>query len=343
MISVGLVGGTGYAGSELLRLLLGHPHVALKVVTSRQEVGNALTDVHPQLRQHIDLRFTEPSVQALSDCDVVFFATPHAAAMHQVPELLDAGIRVIDLSADFRLKDADLWSDWYGEPHACPDLIEEAVYGLPEINRAHIGDARLIACPGCYPTAVLLGLLPLLEQGVISLEGLVADAKTGVSGAGKTLKTPFLFGEMSESFKAYGVAGHRHLPEIRQELELAANAPVGLTFVPHLVPMVRGIHATLYARMTGSERDMQLLFESRYAHEPFVDVQPPGSTPETRTVRGANDCRLAVHCPEGSDTIVVLSVVDNLVKGAAGQGVQCFNLMYGLKESTGLDGPALLP
>lgn len=343
MISVGVVGGTGYTGSELLRLLAGHPAVELKVVTSRQEAGRALTDIHPHIRAYADLRFSEPSPEALAKCDVVFFATPHAAAMHLVPDLLAAGIRVIDLSADFRLRDAQLWADWYGEPHACPELIDEAVYGMPEVNREPIVDARLVACPGCYPTAVLLGLMPLLENGVVGFDNLIADAKTGVSGAGKSLKTPFLYGEMAESFKAYGVAGHRHLPEIRQELARAAGAPVGVTFVPHLAPMIRGIHATLYAQPVGQPGDLQTLFEKRYAAEPFVDILPAGSTPETRSVRGANDCRIAVHRAAGSDTIVVLSVVDNLVKGAAGQGVQCLNLMQGFDESEGLRTPALLP
>lgn len=342
-VPVGIVGGTGYTGAELLRLLAVHPGVRLQTVTSRAEAGRPLAEVHPHLRGETDLVFSSPSAEALGDCEVVFFATPHAAAMHLVPDLLSAGKRVVDLSADFRLQDADVWADWYGESHACPELIGEAVYGLPERNRAQIGEARLVACPGCYPTAVLLGLLPLLESGAVGLEGLIADAKTGVSGAGRTLKTPFLFGEMAESFKAYGVAGHRHLPEIRQGLETIAGAPVELTFVPHLVPMIRGIHATLYARSIGFEADAQHLFEARYADEPFVDVLPAGGTPETRSVRGANHCRIAVHRPSGSDTVVVLSVIDNLVKGAAGQAVQCFNLMHGLDEAAGLRTPALVP
>lgn len=340
---VGLVGGTGYTGAELLRLLADHPGVRLTAATSRAEAGSRLADAYPHLRGHTELSFVAPSLEALSDCDVVFFATPHAAAMHLVPELLEAGKRVIDLSADFRLRDPDLWAAWYGEPHACPELIEEAVYGLPERNRDQLATARLVACPGCYPTAVVLGLMPLLENGAVAMEGLIADAKTGVSGAGRTLKTPFLFGEMAESFKAYGVAGHRHLPEIQQCLASIAGSPVGLTFVPHLVPMIRGIHATLYARAIGGEADLQRLFETRYADEPFVDVMPVGTMPETRSVRGANTCRLAVHRPGDGDTLVVLSVIDNLVKGAAGQAVQCFNLMNGLDETTGLTTPALLP
>lgn len=342
-INIGIVGGTGYTGSELLRLLAGHPRAAVTAVTSRSEAGRRLTDAYPHLRGYYDLSFSEPDPGALAGCDVVFFATPHAAAMHLVPDLLEAGQRVVDLSADFRLTDPDLWAQWYGEPHACPDLLGEAVYGLPELHRAEIAGARLVACPGCYPTAVVLALTPLLDADVVSTSGLIADAKTGVSGAGRNLKTPFLFGEMGESFKAYAVAGHRHLPEIRQVLGGIAEGEVDVSFVPHLVPMIRGIFATCYARLTKPDADLQALFESRYAGEPFVDVLPAGGMPETREVRGANTCRLAVHRPGGGDTVVVLAAIDNLVKGAAGQAVQCFNLMYGLPETAGLEAPGILP
>lgn len=342
-INIGIVGGTGYTGSELLRLLAGHPRAAVTAVTSRSEAGRRLTDAYPHLRGYYDLSFSEPDPGALAGCDVVFFATPHAAAMHLVPELLEAGQRVVDLSADFRLTDPDLWAQWYGEPHACPELIGEAVYGLPELHRAEIAGARLVACPGCYPTAVVLALTPLLDADVVSTSGLIADAKTGVSGAGRNLKTPFLFGEMGESFKAYAVAGHRHLPEIRQVLGGIAEGDVDISFVPHLVPMIRGIFATCYARLTKPDADLQALFEARYAGEPFIDVLPPGGMPETREVRGANTCRLAVHRPGGGDTVVVLAAIDNLVKGAAGQAVQCFNLMYGLPETAGLEAPGILP
>ncbi len=342
-LQVGIVGGTGYTGSELLRLLLPHPGVDVATVTSRAETGRPLAEAYPHLRGITDLVFREPDTAALSGCDVVFFATPHAAAMHLVPELRAAGQRVIDLSADFRLRDPDVWAQWYGEPHACPDLIDTAVYGLPERHRASLRDAQLVACPGCYPTSIILAMLPLLEAGLADPARLVADAKTGVSGAGRTLKTPFLFGEMAESFKAYGVAGHRHLPEIRQVLGNVTAGDVGLTFVPHLVPMVRGIHATCYLDVPDRDADLQALFEQRYAGEPFVDVMPPGATPETRTVRGSNTCRLAVHRPGDGDTVVVLSVIDNLVKGAAGQAVQCLNLMAGFEETAGLMSPALVP
>ena len=344
---IGIVGGTGYAGAELLRLLSAHPHAEVVAVTSRGDAGTSVADAYPQLRGVIDLDFVEPSTANLADCDIVFFATPHAAAMHDVPALLGAGKRVIDLSADFRLKDADEWAAWYGVEHVCPDLIEHAVYGMPELNREQIAGADLVAAPGCYPTAVVLGFKPLIDAGLVDAASLIADAKTGVSGAGKSLKPGFLFAEMQESFKAYGVAGHRHLPEIRQALGEMAGGKVGLTFVPHLVPMIRGIHATLYARLSdsseGSVEALQALYENAYVDEPFVDVLPAGAAPETRHVRGGNMCRMAVHRPGGGDTVVVLSVIDNLIKGAAGQAVQCFNLMIGADENCALAAPGPLP
>lgn len=340
---IGIVGGTGYAGAELLRLLSQHPQARVRAVTSRGDAGTPVAEAYPQLRGVVDLDFAEPSAETLADCDIVFFATPHAAAMHDVPALLEAGKRVIDLSADFRLRDPQLWAQWYGVEHACPALIERAVYGMPEINRAAIGGADLVACPGCYPTAIILGFKPLIDAGLVDTQHLIADAKTGVSGAGKSLKPGFLFAEMQESFKAYGVAGHRHLPEIRQVLgDLAGGTDVGVTFVPHLVPMIRGIHATLYGQLT-SAADLQSIFERAYASEAFVDVLGTGATPETRHVRGANMCRIAVHRPGEGDTVVVLSVIDNLVKGAAGQAVQCFNLMIGADETCALAAPGALP
>lgn len=343
MIKVGVIGGTGYAGAELVRLLAGHPEVRLRHVTSRQEAGTALADIYPNLRGRIDLILEPPEAERLGDCDVVFFATPHGAAMTMAPALLEAGARVIDISADFRLRDAAVWERWYGRPHACPAYLEQAVYGLPEVHRAAIREARLVACPGCYPTAIELGFLPLLEAGVVSVQGLIADAKTGVSGGGRSAKIGFLFSEVSDSFKAYAADGHRHLPETRQALDLMAGAPVDLTFVPHLAPMVRGIHATLYARLNDPGVDLQGLFEERFAGEPFVDVMPAGAHPETRSVRGANVCRIAVHRPQDGNTVVVLSVIDNLVKGASGQAVQNMNIMFGLDESSGLEGIAAMP
>lgn len=344
MIKVGIVGGTGYTGVELLRLLAQHPEVQVEAITSRSEAGVRVCDMYPNLRGHYDtLAFSEPDPTRLGACDAVFFATPHGVAHALAGELLEQGTRVIDLSADFRLRDAEVWAEWYGQPHGAPDLLEEAVYGLPEMHRNRIRQARLIAVPGCYPTAVQLALLPLLEAGLIDTGHIIADCKSGVTGAGRGAKVPSLLAEASESMKAYGAAGHRHLPEISQGLGDAAQGPVGLTFVPHLTPMIRGIHATLYGRLTSEPGDLQALFEQRFADEPFVDVMPAGSHPETRSVKGTNVCRLAVHRPAGGDTVVVLSVIDNLVKGASGQAIQNLNLMFGFAEDTGLAAPALMP
>ena len=343
MIKVGIVGGTGYTGVELLRLLAQHPMVELKAVTSRTEAGMLVSQMYPNLRGRVDLPFSEPTLESLGACDVVFFATPNGVAMKQVPELLAQGVKVIDLAADFRLKDPAEWQQWYGMPHTSPDLLAEAVYGLPEVNREAIKTARLVANPGCYPTAVQLGFLPLLKAGLIDSQSLIADAKSGVSGAGRKAEVATLLCEAGDSFKAYGVAGHRHLPEIKQGLATMSGASVGLTFVPHLLPMIRGIHATLYARLTADVSDIQALYEQTYQNEAFVDVLPAGSHPETRSVRGANMCRMAVHRPQGGNTVVILSVIDNLVKGAAGQAVQNMNIMCGLPETTGLNHIALLP
>ncbi len=342
MIKVGIVGGTGYTGVELLRLLAGHPQAELRVITSRVDAGTPVSQMFPSLRGHIELAFTHPDQARLDQCDVVFFATPNGIAMQQVRALLDAGVRVIDLAADFRIKDIAEWEKWYGMTHACPDLVAEAVYGLPEVNRAQIKQARLVANPGCYPTAVQLGFIPLLEAGLLEESSLIADAKSGVSGAGRKAEIPTLFSEASDNFKAYGVAGHRHLPEIKQGLAIVSGKPVGLTFVPHLTPMIRGIHATLYGRLK-QDADLQSLYEQRYANEVFVDVMPMGNMPETRSVRGSNTCRIAVHRPQGGDTVVVLSVIDNLVKGAAGQAVQNMNIMFGLPETAGINLIPLLP
>jgi len=342
MIKVAIVGGTGYTGVELLRLLSNHPDVDIRLITSRSEAGMPVSDMFPNLRGHVDLLFSEPDDEALAKCDVVFFATPHTVAMSSVPALMQRGVRVIDLSADFRLKDTDLWAQWYNTPHTCPEYAEQAVYGLPELNRSQIRDAQLVAVAGCYPTAVQLGFYPLLKAGLIDPMQLIADAKSGTSGAGRKAALGTLLTEAGESMKAYGVSGHRHLPEIRQTLTQMAGGDIGLTFVPHLTPMIRGIHATLYGRLK-HQVDLQALFEQHYADEPFVDVMPAGAHPETRSVRGANVCRLAVHQPQGDNTVVVLSVIDNLVKGASGQAIQCMNIMFGLTETQGLHSIATLP
>ena len=347
MLKIGVVGGTGYTGVELLRLIVQHPEAELVCITSRSEDGLPVADLFPNLRGHVDIAFSDPATAPLKECDVVFFATPNGIAMQHAVALMDAGVKLIDLAADFRLKDEAEWTAWYKDAtktgkHACPELLEQAVYGLPEVNREQIKTAQLVANPGCYPTAVQLAFLPLIEAGIVDPSRLIADAKSGVSGAGRGASVGALQAESSESMKAYAVAGHRHLPEIKQGLALVHGADVGLTFVPHLTPMIRGIHATCYAELS-SNADIQSLFEKRYAAEPFVDIMPVGSHPETRSVRGVNTCRIAIHQPQQSNTIVVLSVIDNLVKGAAGQAIHNMNLMTGLDETMGLNNVALMP
>jgi N-acetyl-gamma-glutamyl-phosphate reductase len=351
MIKVGIVGGTGYTGVELLRLLAQHPQVDLRAITSRKEDGMPVAEMFPSLRGHVSIAFSEPAKAPLTDCDVVFFATPHGVAMAQAPELLAAGVRLIDLAADFRLRDMAEFERWYKMPHSCPDILAEAVYGLPEVNREAIRKARVLGMPGCYPTSVQLGLMPVLEPSTAHADPLIdplsiiADCKSGVSGAGRKAEVHTLLAEASDNFKAYGVSGHRHWPEIRQGLSAIARRPVNLVFTPHLVPMIRGIHSTLYARLTpaGLATDLQALYEARFASEPFVDVMPAGSTPDTRSVRASNMVRIAVHRPPGSDLLMVLVVEDNLVKGASGQAVQAMNLMFGLPEEMGLTQIPILP
>jgi len=347
MITIGIVGGTGYTGVELLRLLAQHPQAKIRAITSRKDAGTRVAEMFPSLRgagsNLRELAFTDPADADLAGCDVAFFATPHGVAMAQARELTAAGTKVIDLAADFRLKDPAVFEQWYGLPHACPDLLAESVYGLPEMNREAIRNARIVGNPGCYPTAVQLGFLPLIEAGAVDALHLIADCKSGVSGAGRKAEMGLLFAEASDNFKAYAVKGHRHHPEIVQGLQGAAGAPVKLVFTPHLTPMIRGIHATLYARLTNPGIDLQALYEKRYAGEPFVDVMPPGSMPDTRSVRAANVCRIAVHRPQGGDIALILAVEDNLVKGAAGQAIQNMNLMCGLPETTGLTALPVLP
>lgn len=343
MIKAGIVGATGYTGVELMRLLARHPQVQLEVVTSRSEAGKAVSEYFPSLRGIVDQAYVEPDVSRLAACDVVFFATPNGTAMQTAPALLDQGVRIIDLSADFRLKDVQEWEKWYGQKHACPQLLAEAVYGLPELNREMIRQTRLLANPGCYPTAIQLGFLPLLENRLVNPGSLIADAKSGVSGAGRKMSLMYHYCEAADSFSAYAAKGHRHLPEIRQGLQSVTDEPVGLVFVPHLLPMIRGIHATLYASLHDSSIDLQGLYEQRYRDEPFVDVMTAGSHPNTSSVRGTNMCRIACHIPQGGNTAVILAVEDNLVKGAAGQAIQNMNIMFGLPETTGLLAAACFP
>lgn len=351
MVKVGIVGGTGYTGVELLRILAQHPEARPMMITSRKEAGLAVADLFPSLRGHIDLAFSDTATADLTQCDVVFFATPHGVAMADAARLVAAGVKVIDLAADFRLKDPAEFAKWYGMPHACVDLLSEAAYGLPELNRDAIARARVVGNPGCYPTTIQLGFAPLLKAGFVDASQLIADCKSGVSGAGRKAEIGLAFSEASDNFKAYGVTGHRHHPETVEQLQYLTNEPVGLLFTPHLVPMIRGMHSTLYARLKQSVRheDIQALYDNAYRDEPFVDVLPAGSHPDTRSTRASNTLRIAVHRPDGAssrspaDWIVLLVVQDNLVKGAAGQAVQCMNLMFDLPESMGLMQVPVLP
>lgn len=346
-IKVGIVGGTGYTGVELLRLLSQHPNVTLHAITSRKEDGLPVADMFPNLRGRVNLRFETPEHAALDQCDVVFFATPHGVAMAQAEHLLAHNVRIIDLAADFRLQDTATFERWYKLPHACPEILRDSAYGLVELNRDAIRQARVIGNPGCYPTTVLLGLAPVLggSRALVDLDHVIADCKSGVSGAGRKVQASSLFSEASDNFRAYGVAGHRHHPEVSEQLQRLAGVPVGLTFVPHLVPMIRGMFSTIYLRILPEalETDFQALYETRYADEPFVDVMPAGSLPETRSVRASNMLRMAVHRPDNGDQLIVLVAQDNLVKGASGQAVQNMNLMFGLPETTGLEQLAIMP
>lgn len=342
-VKVGIVGATGYTGAELLRLLYAHPYAEPVVITSRAQAGTKAADCFHHLRGVCHLAFSTPDSARLFQCDVVFFAAPHGVCMEKAAQFLAKGIKIIDLSADFRLKDPGVFQQWYRLKHSAPDLLARAVYGLPEFYRDAVAKADLVACPGCYPTAVQIGFKPLLEAKAVVLSSLIADVKSGLSGAGREGKTAYLMAETGESFKAYAVSGHRHLPEIEQGLSAVSGEAVQCTFVPHLVPMVRGIEATLYACLKTPDIDIQALYENAYQNEPFIDVMPPGSHPETRSVRGANMLRIALYRVSNPNMAVISVVEDNLLKGASGQAVQCMNLMFGFPETTGLTQTALLP
>ncbi len=349
MISVGIVGGTGYTGVELLRLLLRHPNVQVAVLTSRTEAGRRVDDMFPSLRGQTDLKYSDLDIQELKKCDVVFFVTPHGVAMKHAEELVAANTKVVDLAADFRLQDLAQFEKWYGLEHACPDVLKASAYGLSELNREKIKQANVIGNPGCYPTTVQLGLAPVLKaaEALVKPESIIIDAKSGVSGAGRKASLGMIYSENADNFKAYGVAGHRHHPEIVEALEnISGQKGVfdHILFVPHLVPMIRGMFSTIYIDLTeaGQTADLQSLYEQFYANEQFVDVMPAGSSPETRSVRGANQLRIALYKPQ-PQKLVILVVQDNLVKGAAGQAVQNMNLMFNFAENAGLDVIGLLP
>ncbi|MDZ4141467.1 MAG: N-acetyl-gamma-glutamyl-phosphate reductase [Methylotenera sp.] len=345
-LKVGIVGGTGYTGVELLRLLSVHPNVTLAAITSRGEAGMPVANMFPSLRGYVDLAFADPATADLSGCDVVFFATPHGVAMSQAQALLTANVKVIDLAADFRLQDTAVFEKWYKMPHCCADVLKDAVYGIPELYRDKIKNAKVIGNPGCYPTTVLLGLAPLLEHGLIDFSvPVIADSKSGVSGAGRKAEVTSLFAEAGDNMKAYAVAGHRHHPEIHAQLKQLAGVDVPFIFVPHLIPMIRGMLSTIYVKLSEKSKtvDLQTLFEQRYQHERFVDVLPAGFLPETRSVRGSNQIRIALHKQADTDYLTLVVVQDNLVKGAAGQAVQNMNIMFNLVENTGLEVVPLLP
>lgn len=345
-LKIGIVGGTGYTGVELLRLLAIHPNAEIVAVTSRGEAGMPVADMFPSLRGYVDVAFSDPAKVDLTKCDVVFFATPHGVAMSQAQTLLDAGVKVIDLAADFRLQDTTVFEKWYKLPHSCPDILQKAVYGIPELYRDKIKSAKVIGNPGCYPTTVLLGLAPLIEQNLIDFSvPIIADSKSGVSGAGRKAEVATLFAEASDNMKAYGVAGHRHHPEIHAQLTQLAGNKVQFIFTPHLIPMIRGMLSTVYVKLSEKAHniDLQKLYENRYQNEQFVDVLPANSLPETRSVRGSNHLRIALHKQAETGYLTVLVVQDNLVKGAAGQAVQNMNIMFGLTEGAGLNVVPVLP
>ncbi|KAF0216654.1 MAG: N-acetyl-gamma-glutamyl-phosphate [Geobacteraceae bacterium] len=345
MLKVAIVGASGYTGVELLRLLHCHPEVAVTCITSEQSAGKRISDIFPSVRDRYDhlLENLEP-VRVADKADFIFTALPHKAAMEVVPTFLRLGKRVVDLSADYRLHDAKEYAAWY-EPHMNPELLKKAVYGIPELRREKVVKAGLVANPGCYPTSVILGLAPLLKQGVVDSASVIADSKSGVSGAGRGAKVESLYCEVNEGFKAYGIATHRHTPEIEQELSLLAGERVTISFTPHLVPMDRGILSTLYAKLTGGHTtaDLLNLFREFYHGEPFVRVLPEGSFPSTAHVKGSNFCDIGLAVDGRTGRVVVVSAIDNLVKGASGQAVQNMNIMCGFPETMGLEALALFP
>ena len=346
MLKVGIVGASGYTGVELARILSGHPEVELTVATSRQYAGKPLSDVFPNLRKRVDLVCENLATDELvKRADFFFTAVPHKTAMDIVPTLLAAGKKVVDLSADFRIRDVATYEEWY-QAHSSSELIKEAVYGLPELYRDQIRSTRLVANPGCYPTSVCLGLAPLLRKKLIDLSTLIVDSKSGTSGAGRAASVPTLFCEVTDGFRAYKVGGtHRHIPEIEQELSALADQSVTVSFTPHLLPISRGILSTIYASISSSasEQEIHHLYETTYADEPFVRICPLGTPPSTQHVRGSNCCDIGVKVDPRTGRIIVMSAIDNIAKGASGQAVQNMNLMNGYDETCGLLGAPFFP
>ena len=344
-MKVGIIGASGYTGQELVRILAGHPRVEITVATSERFAGSAIDEIFPSLKGVIDLRLSKLSTKhVVRESDIIFTALPHGESMEVVAECIKGGKRVIDLSADFRLKDKDLYERWYGT-HACPDLLSEAIYGLSEIYRDEIKNAQLVANPGCYPTGAILALAPLVEAGIVAPSGIVVDAKSGVSGAGRNPSMTNLFCEVAEGLKAYAVAQHRHAPEMEQELSARAGEHIHILFVPHLIPINRGILSTTYARAAGetSTEQAYAVYQGRYGDEPFIRLCPSGTFPSTTEVRGSNYCDVGVLVDDSTGHLIVITAIDNLVKGASGQAVQNMNIMCGFPETLGLEQVPLAP
>jgi len=346
MLNIAIIGASGYTGVELARLLSNHPEVRLTLVTSRQFEGQPLSQVFPNLRTKVDLLCENPDIDRLCDrADLYFTAVPHKTAMDLVPHLRQAGKKVVDLSADFRLKDQSVYEEWY-QPHSSAQLLSEAVYGLPELYRDAIAGSSLVANPGCYPTSIILGLAPLLKAGVIDSDTIIADSKSGTSGAGRSAQIGSLFCEVTDGFRAYKVGGvHRHTPEIEQELSLLGGRDITISFTPHLLPLSRGILSTIYARLQPGQTESSIhqFYQAMYADEPFVRVLPPGNLPATQYVRGSNFCDIGFTIDRRTGRIIVLSAIDNIVKGAAGQAIQNMNIMCGFDETKGLEVVPLFP
>jgi len=345
MIKVGIIGASGYTGEELARILALHPQVDLTVATSRQYAGNKLADIYPNLRRIIDLTVEDVVLEELvKRADLFFTAVPHQTAMGIVPQLLEKGCKVVDLSADFRIHEAAVYENWY-VPHSAQNLLPQAVYGLPELHREAIRKTSLVANPGCYPTSIILAVAPLIKAGLIDPDTIIADSKSGASGAGRGAAVGSLYCEVSDGFKAYKVAEHRHTPEIEQEISEVAGRPVVISFTPHLLPMSRGILSTIYARLVPGTEDEKVrrIYDEYYREEHFVRLCNPGEMPATQFVRGSNYCDIGWKIDPRTGRIVIIAAIDNLVKGAAGQAVQNMNLMCDLPEVMGLDTVPLFP
>lgn len=346
MVTVGIVGVNGYGGGELLRLLAEHPAVEVKAVASRSHAGKRVTEVFPSFwgYKYAEMTILPPDSPALSECNVVFLAVPHGVAAEMAPGLLGKGVKVIDLGADFRFKRVDIYEAWYKLKHSSPDLIPEAVYGLPELKRERISGARLVGNPGCYPTSILLGIAPLLKSGLVTTDLIIADSKSGVSGAGRSVRDELHYAEVEGGFRAYGLVNHRHTPEIEEIATWLAGREMKVSFTPHLAPMVRGIFSTIHiAGGKNSTAELTELYQDFYRDEPFITVLPEPYLPQTKGVLFTNRCHLGVRVDARTGQIIILSVIDNLVKGAAGQAVQNMNLICGLEETLGLTAPGIWP